>query len=96
MWFEYIYNLGRRFTFFPKVTQIDEKLGLIQFPYTSSEILSGVVLLLAVFGSLGTVLLIFVLPSLPLVGWSIIFYTFVIGFASYAYATGVQLHPENA
>jgi len=89
MWFEGIYRLGKAYKFFPSVKSVDEKFRRIEFPYNSSEVLSGIMLFLIIFGLIGLLLFFVLLPGIPLVGWSFLFYTFVVVFSSYVYATGI-------
>jgi len=89
MWFKYIYDLGQKYPIIPKIRSIDKKFERVQFPYTSQDVLSGTAIFVAVFGTLGSILF-FALPFLPLIGWSVLFYTFVIALAAYIYATGIN------
>ncbi len=89
MWFGYIYDIGRKYPIIPKIKSIDKKFERVQFPYNSTDVLSGVAIFVAIFGSIGGMLFI-AMPFLPLIGWSVLFYTFVIAFASYIYATGIN------
>ncbi len=89
MWFKYIYDLGKSHPIIPKIASLDKKFDRVQFPYNSADVLSGVAICLGIFGSIGAALF-FLLPTLPLIGWSVLFYTFVVAFAAYIYASGIN------
>jgi len=85
MWFESIYGIGRKYPLIPKSKAIDEKFGLVEFPYNSSEVLSGI----AIFGIAFVILGLLLFPFSDALGYSILFYAVIIMFGSYVYATGV-------
>ncbi|MBS3061642.1 MAG: hypothetical protein J4215_03600 [Candidatus Diapherotrites archaeon] len=88
MLFDAIYKLGRQNNFFPRLKSIDEKMELIACPYNSSDIISGILIFGGVFGLFGFLML-FLLSSIPLIGWVILFYDVVIMAAAFVYITSV-------
>ncbi|MDO8624875.1 MAG: hypothetical protein Q7R47_02235 [Candidatus Diapherotrites archaeon] len=87
MFFESIYRLGQKHNFVPRIASIDEKMEIIACPYNSSDILSGILVFGGLFGVIGLALLL-VIP-IPLIGWSALFYDFVIMAAAFVYITSV-------
>jgi hypothetical protein len=55
-YFNFIYELGRKINLSLKVKSWDEKFSLVEFEYTSSEVLSGAAIFLAAFVLIGLIL----------------------------------------
>jgi hypothetical protein len=95
MWFGVIYEAGRAYSYFPKVKGVDKKFKLAQFPYNSSEVLSGVLTTFLLFMILGTMFIVgeSMMPALStfmtFLGYAFLFFGLLVPLAAYVYATGI-------
>ncbi len=85
MYFEFIYKNGKKFKIFPKIESLDQKLMLIEFPYTSAEIISGILVVLGVF-FFAAALLYLIIPIVSLV---LVFFGILIATTAYIYVTSI-------
>ncbi len=85
MYFEFIYLLGKKFRFFPKIKSLDRKFSLVEFPFSSSEVLSGALLVL--FISLFVSIIFFAV--LPFLGYVFLLAGVIVSFSAYVFASGI-------
>ncbi|MFH0955251.1 MAG: hypothetical protein V1777_04050 [Candidatus Micrarchaeota archaeon] len=85
MYFEFIYQLGQSFTFFPKVDSLDERFKLISFPYKSAAILSGIAIYFLAFVLISMVFWFF----FPLGSYIFFFFGVILAVGAYIYATSI-------
>lgn len=83
--FDYIYDLGKNFKIIPNVKSMDEKFELINYEYTSSEVLSGIFIVLIV--SLFLSLIFFLIP---LISYIFLFFGLVIAIGAFLWANSIN------
>ncbi len=85
MYFEFVYQMGKSFPIFPKVQSIDDKFKLVEFPYTSADVLSGCAIIVFSLFFLGLLFL----PFIQFVAYLLIFGGLIIALAAYVFATDI-------
>ncbi|MEM4326938.1 MAG: hypothetical protein QXZ13_02085 [Candidatus Diapherotrites archaeon] len=85
MYFDFVYELGRKFPLMPYIKSWDQKFELVEFPYTSKEVASGSVIYFFVFAFLA--LLTFFVPLVPFIFG---FVSIVIPLGAIVWATSIE------
>lgn len=85
MLFEFIYRLGRKFRFLPAAKSLDEKLHLVEFPYNSAELFSGIFLTFIALFLVAVILT----PFNSFLGYLVGFLALVVSAAAYVYPSGI-------
>ncbi len=85
MIFDHIYELGKKFRILNKIPNWDEKLSLVQFPYSSEEIASGALIV----GVISFLLFLVTIP-IPLVSYSVLFLGMSLAIGSIIWAISIN------
>jgi hypothetical protein len=85
MYFEFIYLLGKKFKFFPKIKSLDRKFALVEFPFSSSEVLSGSTIVLFV----SVILSLVFFALIPFFGYVFLLGGLIASFSAYVFASGI-------
>ena len=97
MYFDFVYETGRKITIFPKVAFLEKRFKQVEFPYNSAEFLSGVFIWFIVPTLIGLLfyLLFYLMPGtlysglFTLMSYCFFFLAFLLAISSYLYGASI-------
>ncbi|MCD6478875.1 MAG: hypothetical protein J7L44_03240, partial [Candidatus Diapherotrites archaeon] len=97
MYFDFVYETGRKITIFPKVAFLEKRFKQVEFPYNSAEFLSGVFIWFIVPTLIGLLfyLLFYLMPGtlysglFTLLSYCFFFLAFLLAISSYLYGASI-------
>ena len=93
MYFDFVYETGRKITIFPKIKSLDKKFKQVEFPYTSAEFLSGIFIWFLMLALAG--LFFFLLHNSTgnafflLASYAFVFASVLLSFSAYIYGASI-------
>ncbi|MCX8190056.1 MAG: hypothetical protein N3F05_02390 [Candidatus Diapherotrites archaeon] len=93
MYFDFVYNTGKKIKIFPKSSSLENKFKQVEFPYTSAEFLSGIFIWFIIPAFVGIFFFIIGAASklwlFELFGYIFIFTSVLLAISSYLYGASI-------
>ncbi|MEM4662724.1 MAG: hypothetical protein QXM75_01755, partial [Candidatus Diapherotrites archaeon] len=93
MYFDFVYNTGKKIKIFPKVPSLDKKFKQVEFPYDSVEFISGIFIWFIIPTFIGfTFLILNAVTNMwlfTLLSYCFLFTAFLLAISAYLYGAGI-------